>query len=127
MVKLFAAAALVAALVVPAASAKDGAQAHLLRPLPAHPHMGTLVTVRWTVTVIGAHGKRVPFGAVGMFATLVGAQGTTTTVTAKQTNPPFSVRIRVPAGGIYQIRLGLHSFSSTPTGTHTSPWYLPIR
>ena len=127
MVKLLAAAVLAAALAAPAASAKDGAQAHLLTPLPAHARAGTLLTVRWTVTVIGSHGKRVPFGAFGMFATLVGANGATSSATAKQSRPPFSVRIRVPAGGIHRIKLGLHSFSSTPTGTHSSPWYLPIR
>jgi hypothetical protein len=127
MVKLLTVAALAAALVVPAASAKDGAQAHLLAPLPAHARAGMLVTVRWTVTVIGSHGERTPFGATGMFATLIGANGATKSVTAKQNRPPFSVRIRVPAGGIHRIKLGLHSFSSTPTGTHEAPWYLPIR
>ena len=127
MVKLFAALAFTAALAVPAASAKDGAQAHLLTPLPVHARAGTLVTVRWTVTVIGSQGRRVPFGAVGMFATLVGTNGASSSATAKQSGPPFSVRIRVPTGGIHRIRLGLHSYSSTPTGTHSAPWYLPIR
>jgi len=127
MVKLLATVAVFAALAVPAASAKDGAQAHLLSPLPAHAGAGTVVTVRWTVTVLGSHGKRVPFGASGMFATLVGTGGATTSVTAKQSQPPYSVRIRVPTGGIQRLKLGLHSFSSTPTGTHSAPWYLPIR
>jgi hypothetical protein len=62
-----------------------------------------------------------------MFATLIGANDASTTATAKQTRPPFSVRIRVPAGGIHGIRLGLRSFSSGPTGTHSAPWYLPVK
>ena len=127
MIKLMTAVALLAALAVPAASAKDGAQAHLLSPLPTHSAAGTVVTVRWTVTVLGSHSNRVPFGALGMFATLIGTGGATTTATAKQSQPPYSVRIRVPAGGIQRLKLGLHSFSSTPTGTHSAPWYLPIR
>ena len=127
MIKLLAAAMAVAALSVPAAYAKSGAQAHLLSPLPAHSAAGTVVAVRWTVTVLGSHGKRVPFGAGGMFATLIGTHGATTTATAKQSQPPYSVRIRGPAGGIHRLKLGLHSFSSTPTGTHSAPWYLPIR
>ncbi len=125
--KLFVAAALLAALAAPAASAKGDAQAHLLAPLPARAQPGTFVTVRWTVTVTGPHGKRIPFGAIGMFATLIGAQGSSTSATAKQSRAPFSVRIRVPAGGIQRIKLGLHSFSSGPTGTHAAPWYFPIR
>lgn len=127
MIKLLAAVALLAALAVPAASAKDGAQAHLLSPLPAHAAAGTMVTVRWTVTVFGSHGNRVPFGASGMFATLFGTRSARSIATAKQSRPPYSVRIRVPAGGIHRLKLGLHSFSSTPTGTHSAPWYLPIR
>jgi len=127
MIKLLAAAMAVAALSVPAAYAKSGAQAHLLSPLPAHARAGTLITVRWTVTMLGAHGKRVLFGAVGMFATLIGPSGITMNATAKQSQPPYSVRIRGPAGGIHRLKLGLHSFSSTPTGTHSAPWYLPIR
>jgi hypothetical protein len=40
-----------AALAAPAASAKEGAQGHLLAPLPARPITGSLITVRWSVDV----------------------------------------------------------------------------
>ena len=43
---------------------------------------GALMTVRWTVDVLGSHGKRVPFGALGMFVRLVGTNGTSTSATA---------------------------------------------
>lgn len=90
-------------------AAKEGAQAHLLAPLPAHPVPGRLITVRWTVDVPDGKGKRVPFGAIGMFVRLVGRGGPSTTATAPQTHgPPYSVRIRVPRGGIRAIRFGLH-------------------
>jgi hypothetical protein len=127
MVRLLAAASLLAVLAAPAASAKDGAQAHLLAPLPTHAQPATFVTVRWTVTMAGPHGTRIPFGASGMFATLIGTHGTSTSANAKQSQPPFKVRIRVPAGGIHWIKLGLHSFSSGPTGTHAAPWYFPLK
>jgi hypothetical protein len=109
MTRMLALFAVAVALAAPAASAKEGAQAHLLAPLPAHPVAGRLITVRWTVDVPGAHGKRVPFGAIGMFVRLIGAPGAATTATAPQTHgPPYSVRIRVPRGGVRAIRFGLH-------------------
>jgi len=99
----------VALIAVGSAVAKEGAQAHLLAPLPAHPAPGTAITVHWTVDVPGDDGKRVPFGAIGMFVRLIGASGASTIATAPQTDgPPYSVRIRVPRGGIRVIRFGLH-------------------
>jgi hypothetical protein len=124
---VLAAATLLAALATPAASAKDGAQAHLLTPLPTRARPGTFVTVRWTVTVPDANGQRAPFSASGMFATLTGAHHTTTTRTATQTHAPFSVRIRVPDGGIHAIKLGLRGFATGPSGTHPAPICFPIK
>ena len=124
---VLAAATLLAALAAPGATAKNGAQAHLLTPLPTRARPGTLVTVRWTVTVLDANGRRAPFSASGMFATLIGAHHTTTSRTATETRAPFSVRIRVPDGGIHAIKLGLHGFATGPTGTHPAPIYFPIK
>lgn len=73
MRKAIAACIVFAALSAPVASAKDGAQAHLLAPIPPHPRAGALITIRWTVTVPARDGRRTPFGATGMFAVLVGA------------------------------------------------------
>jgi hypothetical protein len=123
---VFAAGVVLAALATPVASAKDGAQAHLLAPLPAHAHAGALITVRWTVTVTDAHGAQTPFGAIGMFANIVGAHHVTTSATATQSHAPFSVRISVPAGGIHAIKLGLHGFASGPAGTRPAPVFFPI-
>ena len=110
-------AAVVALLAVPAASAKEGAQAHLLRPLPAHPRAGAMITVRWTVTVPAAGGKREPFSAIGMFVRLIGSNHATTTATAARTHgPPYRVRIRVPRGGIRAIRFGLHGTNDNGPG-----------
>lgn len=108
MRRILALAVSAAALAAPAALAKEGAQAHLLAPLPPHPRAGALITVRWTVDVAGTNGKRVPFGAIGMFVRLVSRSGASTSATATQTHGPYRVRIHVPVGGIHAIRFGLH-------------------
>jgi hypothetical protein len=97
------------ALAAPAAFAKEGAQAHLLAPLPRHPAPGRLITVRWTVDVAGPGGRREGFNALGMFVRLVGPKGASTTALAREdVGPPYSARIRVPRGGIRAIRFGIH-------------------
>lgn len=126
MVRLLAVAAVLVALAAPAASAKEGAQAHLLAPLPTNAQPGTFVTVRWTVTVVGSHGKRVPFGAIGMFTILVGAHGVSTRATA-QAGPPYQARVRVPAGGIHSIRFGLMGRGCDPSGCRPSPIFFPLK
>jgi hypothetical protein len=120
---------LVAAALVAAApaSAKEGARAHLLRPLPAHPTPGRLITVRWSVDVPGSGGTRVPFSAVGMFVRLVGRDGSSTTAGAMQAvGPPYSARIRVPRGGIRRIRFGLMGTSCDSTRCWSSPGFFPL-
>lgn len=74
-------------LAVPAA-AKEGAQAHLLSPLPRHAAPGSWVTIRWTVDVPGNNGKRIPFNALGMFVRLRGIDGAVTRATARQMEGP---------------------------------------
>src|SRR3954447_5259242 len=91
-----------------AAAAKPGAQAHLVSPLPAHVGAGNKITITWTVDVPDESGNRIPFGAIGMFVRLVGRNGARTQATAAQSSGPFTVRLRVPRGGIRAIRFGLH-------------------
>jgi hypothetical protein len=126
MRSLLATAALLCALAAPAASAKDGAHAHLLTPLPTHARPGVLITVRWTITIPGPH-HPAPFGARGMFVTLIGPNRASTTATAQQNRPPYSVQISVPAGKIQAIRFGLRGYTSGPTGTHPAPIYFPLK
>ena len=110
----------------PAASAKEGARAHLVAPLPAHPAAGSKITVRWSVDVPGADGTRVPFGANGMFIRLVGLNGTSTQATAPQYQPPYRVRVRVPAGGIHRVRFGLMGTGCDASGCRPSPIFFPL-
>jgi hypothetical protein len=120
-------AAAIAVLAVPPAWAKEGAQAHLLAPLPARLLVGSLITVRWSVDVPGTRGRRQPFGAIGMFVRLLGRDGASTRATAPQYEPPYQVRIRVPAGGIRRIRFGLMGASCGPSGCKPSPMFFPLR
>jgi hypothetical protein len=119
--------AVIGALAAPAASAKEGAQAHLLTQLPANPAAGSLISVRWSVDVPGTDGARRPFGAIGMFVRLVGRNGGSTSATAPQYEPPYRVHIRVPAGGIRSIRFGLMGTSCGPSGCKPSPMFCPLR
>ena len=100
------------------AAAKEGAQAHLLRPLPKSATPGTLITVRWRVDVPGENGKREGMSAVGMFVRLVAPGGASTMALARENvGPPYSARIRVPRGGIRLIRFGVAG---------TTPFYFPM-
>ena len=107
-------------------AAKEGAQAHLLTPLPIHASAGALITVTWTVDVPGAGGKRAPFRAGGMFVRLIGRKGASNTATAAQDGPPYTARVRVPRGGIRGIQIGLRGWAVTPSGSHPAPVLFPI-
>lgn len=128
MTKRFCGVVVVALAVAASAAAKEGAQAHLLARLPTHLVPGQVITIRWTVDVPGAKSTRVPFSAIGMFVRLLGTGGASTKATAPQLEgPPYSVRIRVPRGGIRQIRFGLDGTSCGPSGCSPSPAYFPLR
>ena len=96
----------VLAAAVPAA-AKEGAQAHLLRPLPKTASPGSFITVRWSVTVRGPNGTRVGISAIGMIVRLVGRGASTTAVARENVGPPYSARVRVPRGGLVAVRFGI--------------------
>src|SRR4051812_7534217 len=101
------------------AEAKQGAQAHLLEPLPMTAAPGTLITVRWKVDVPGPNGTREGISAVGMFVRLTGRGGVSTIAQAGEiAGPPYSARVRVPRGGIRLVRFGV---AGSP------PFYFPLR
>jgi hypothetical protein len=63
-----------------------------------------------------------------MFVTLIGANGSFVRATApQQEGPPYSVRIRVPSGGIRRIRFGLMGTGCDPSGCRPSPMFFPLR
>jgi hypothetical protein len=118
-VKRFACVVVVALAAASGAAAKEGAQAHLLRPLPKSAIPGTLITVRWRVDVPGPNGTRDGFSAVGMFVRLVGRGGASTIALARENaGPPYSARVRVPRGGIRMVRFGVAG---------STPFYFPLK
>ncbi len=123
--KRIAAALVLAAVFAAPAAAKEGAHAHLLSKLPAHPAAGSTIVVRWRVDVPGPAGTRQPFGGSYMFVKLVG-KGASTLAYANQalhSGPPYSARIRVPRGGIRAIRFGIMGTVTTPAGSQPWPDY----
>jgi hypothetical protein len=111
---------------VSGASAKEGGRAHLLAPLPTHAVPGSTIAVKWSVDIPGAGGRRIPFGANGMFVRLVGRNGHSTQATAPQYQPPYRVRVRVPRGGIRGVRFGLMGTACDASGCRPSPIFFPL-
>jgi hypothetical protein len=119
MVKRLVCVVLVALAVAADAAAKEGARAHLLRPVPMHAAPGTLITVHWSVDVPGPNGTREGISAIGMFVRLVGRGGASTAAQSRENvGPPYSARVRVPRGGILLIRFGI---AGAP------PFYFPVK
>jgi len=115
---------LIVAATAPLAAGKEGARARLLTALPLHAKAGTLITVKWTVKE-RVNGKLTPLRANPMFVRLIG-KGAAKTAFAQQFGPPYHARIRVPRGGIRDLKLGLMGYSTTGTTTRAAPEFFPI-
>ncbi len=120
-----------AALALPATGlGKDGALAHLMRPLPLAAAPGAAVTIRWSVDVPDGRGGRRAFGASGMFVRLLSRTGgASTTGFADVTvghDGRYAAFVPVPEGGIGGIRVGLMGTSCGPAGCRSAPWMFPL-
>jgi hypothetical protein len=113
------AAALVAAF---PAAAKNGIKATLTTYVPVTASAGTKLKVGWTLSYAEG-GRRHLFGAGGVFIRLVCPDRTvTTTGNARGHDGRYTAFVRVPAGGIGRIRIGIHARTdSGPVDT-----YFPI-
>ena len=117
--KRFACLLVVALAAAPGAAAKQGAQAHLLKPLPAHATPGKFITVYWSVDVPGPKATRLGISATSMFVRLIGRGGASTTAQSRESvGPPYSARVRVPPGGIRAVRFGVSG---------STDFYFPLR
>jgi hypothetical protein len=100
---------------VGSAGAKDSVEATILSAIPKHATPRSRLHVEWRLAELDS-GRA--FGAGGVFIRLIGAHGVTSTADAAESQPGrFAANVVVPAGGIHQIRIGLHGFASTPQGT----------
>lgn len=102
------AAALAAATI---AVAKEGASARLTGELPLRAPPATTVRARWRVDVPDGRGGRQPFNAIGMFVRLLSRTGAPSTIgfatSTAHEDGRYAASLRVPAGGIGGVRVGL--------------------
>jgi len=115
-----AAVALAALVLAPGGSSKQGARARLLTPLPLAAKSGSTIRVRWVVEVPDGRGGRRPFGASGMFVRLLSRTGAPATIGLAGGGGRFETTLRVPAGGIGGVRVGLRGMSSDASGCRAS-------
>jgi hypothetical protein len=116
--------ALIAAL--PAAG-KEGVKATLTTRVPLTAPAGTTLQVAWTLSYRDVHGRRHPFGGEDVFVRLLSASGgPAKTAFAHGTAGGYAATVRVPAGGIRAIQIGIEGWSSGPNGTRRADALFPI-
>jgi hypothetical protein len=114
----FAALVLVLVVLVPSAGAKEGVWAELVTLPPAAALPGEQIQVSWTLQFLD-NGVRKPFGAGGVFIKLLdAAHGAPTTAVSQRSDGFFEAMVRVPAGGIGGLQIGIHG---------TTDVYFPVR
>jgi hypothetical protein len=121
------AAALAAAL---PATGKEGVKATLTRTIPLDAPAGTSIKVAWTLAGVDENGRRYPFGASGVFVRLVSSSGAPATTGYAPSGGPktgmYTATVRVPEGGVADVRIGLRGFTSGATGYRQSDMIFPI-
>jgi hypothetical protein len=123
----FLTAVMLAALVLaPGGASKEGARARLLTPLPLAAKPGSTIQVLWAVDVPDGNGGRRPFGAGGMFVRLLSRTGASSTIGFADGVGRFQTTLRVPAGGIGGVRLGLRGTRCDASGCSPSDAVFPL-
>jgi LPXTG-motif cell wall-anchored protein len=123
---LFLVAIAAAGLAASPAAAKEGVQATLATAIPLHAKEGTRLRVAWKLTYASTHR---PFGANGVFVRLRSASGKRAQAdapTGAHTRGDYTAMVVVPDGGIADVEIGLHSWTSGQNGTHSSDLLFPI-
>lgn len=125
MQRALAALVLVVGLAVVAATpsaAKEGVQARILTPISSDAAPGSKVFVVWTLTSTD-QGRRVPFGASGVFIRLFGpGDARTPRAFASEVEPGrFRARVRIPRGGVRRVVIGLMGTRCDSNGCRPSP------
>ena len=120
-------AVLAGALVAAAAgTSKNGARAHLVSAVPLGARPGTTIRVEWTVDVPDGRGGREPLAARQMFVRLFSAHGARSTTGLTDTVAGRNVAdVRVPAGGIGAIRVGLRGTTDVEFLLTNDPFVTP--
>jgi hypothetical protein len=102
--------------------AKEGVVARPLTPIPRHAEPGARVTAVWTLYAL-AGTRRVPFDAEGIFARLLGPNGShSRRVWATRVyDGRYRATVTVPRGGIRLLVIGLMGTSCDPGGCRPAP------
>jgi hypothetical protein len=116
------AALLAACALAPPAGAKEGVHATLTTPIPLDAAAGTKLHVGWKL----ASRDGTPFGGGDVFVRLLSASGGGAETAYVSGSGTFSADVVVPNGGIGDVRIGIHSWSSGPNGTNESDLLFPI-
>ncbi len=124
------AAALVVGLLASPVSAKEGVVARVLTPISRDAEPGSPVTVIWTLTFVHEGGRR-PFGGGGIFARLVGPDGSRSKRVYAATPKPgrFRATVRVPDGGVARLEIGIMGMvcdARGRPGCRPAPKHFPI-
>ena len=120
---LFGTASVALVAVLPAA-AKEGVVATLRTSIPLDAPAGTRLHVAWTLAYVDDEGRRMPFGANGVFVRLHSASG----ADAEEgvATGAYEATVTVPQGGIGDVEIGLIGWRSDATGTHRADAIFPI-
>lgn len=126
--RLVALLALVGLVAVAAAGAKEGAVARLTTPLPLDARAGTAIRVAWVVDVPDGKGGREPFSANEMFVRLLSRTGAVATTGFADTaaDGGNATTVKVPAGGIGGVRVGLRGMGCDTSGCRPSDASFPL-
>jgi hypothetical protein len=95
-------------LMVSGAAGKDRVRAVMDAPQRCDAPAGTAITVGWRLTTLSG-GQRRPFGASGVFVELVrtGHGGPIKRHARQDHAGHYTVRVKMPQGGVRRIRIGL--------------------
>ena len=126
MVVCFAVAVVALAAALPAGG-KEGVKATLTTRVPLTAPAGATLRVAWTLTYRDDRGNRHPFDGEGIFLRLLSATGAAArTVPAHGASVSYAATVRVPAGGIRAIQIGIVGWSTGPNGTRRADALFPI-
>lgn len=108
------------------ATAKGRMRAVLDPPIPADAKPGTAITVNWRIEVENSRShKYEPFGAGEVFVRLIAPARDQSTEAVVDGNGTFSASMRVPAGGVERVEIGIKGYSANGARS-TSDFLIPI-
>jgi hypothetical protein len=106
----------------PPSAAKEGVQARIATPISLAAAPGSRVTVVWTLSFADRDARRA-FSADSVFIRLFGAPGSRSPrVYASQPSlGRFRATVRIPAGGVRRVVIGLMGTGGNANGCRPSP------